>query len=524
MANRASDSEIQSKASAEHMFNDVGRRDRYLAMLSHDLRSAITGVIGGLSGIDSARLDERSNEHRESALAAAADVTRLLDGILDMEAIEKNEFILDEVDTNLDEFLLSLQRRWATRADAKDIELTVSKSVPIADTITVDANRLARVLGNIIENAIKYTDVGSVTVVAGMTDRNAIAFRIRDEGPGFSEDAMSRLFEFRGRPDYNAKPGSGLGLHIAKTLVSQMGGEIHVKNVPAGGAELKVVVPIEGESAPNQASVASVSVLPNATLPDLSDMNIMLAEDNLTNQLVVSQMLDAMGATFQVASDGVEALALFEQDHFDLILMDIEMPRMSGLDVIRTIRAGDGSRSNTPIVALTAYAMREHRERIASAGADGLIAKPILGIEDFGVDILRYTKSSRNKPDVSNRDGAAREDDSLIDSEIFSSLEKTLGPDTMKELLTKVAEDLTSIRSEITSAIATDDLALFRSSSHVLISVSGAIGALSTQQLAEHLNKSSHSGKLSDIRLVATGCLTNIDRLLKFASGTKNSN
>ena len=506
------------------MHNNDERRDRYFAMLSHDLRSAISGVIGGLSGIDAAQLDEKSNEHRESALAAAVDVTRLLDGILDMEAIEKNEFKLDEVITNLDEFLLSLQRRWATRAEGKGIELTVSKSVPIAEAITIDANRLARVLGNIIENAIKYTDSGSVSVVAAMADENAVSFRIRDEGPGFSEDAMERLFEFRGRPDYNAKPGSGLGLHIAKTLVSQMGGEIHVKNVPNGGAELKVIVPIEGDTLPEPSSVASVSVLPNTTLPDLSEMKIMLAEDNLTNQLVVSQMLDAMGATFQIASDGVEALALFEQEDFDLILMDIEMPRMSGLDVIRTIRAGSGPKAQTAIVALTAYAMRQHRERIAAAGADGLIAKPILGIEDFGVEILRFKRDPREKPDEMNAALAADSDDNLIDKEIFSTLEATLGPDTMKELLTKVAEDLTNIRSEITSAIATDDLALYRSSSHVLISVSGAIGALSTQQLAEHLNKSAHSGKLSDIRLVATGCLTNIDRLLKFASGTTNSN
>lgn len=526
MTRGASDTDNQAQVSPDNMFPDIERHDRYLAMLSHDLRSAISGVIGGLSGIDAAQLDEKSNEHRESALAAAVDVTRLLDGILDMEAIEKNEFQLDEVVTNLDGFLLSLQRRWHTRAEAKGIDLTVSKSIPIPDAIRIDANRLARALGNIIENAIKYTDSGSVSVVAGMTDGNAIAFRICDEGPGFSEDAMARLFQFRGRPNYNEKPGSGLGLHIAKTLVTQMSGDVHVKNTPSGGAELKVVVPIDGDDLATPDTTASVSVLPTTTLPDLTGMNILLAEDNLTNQLVVSQMLDAMGATFRVASDGVEALAIFEQETFDLVLMDIEMPRMSGLDVIRTIRAGDGVAARTRIVALTAYAMREHRERVASAGADGLIAKPILGIEDFGVEILRYTKDapSNYQPSNGNHKTPEDQDDNLIDQAIFGSLEATLGADTMAELLSKVTEDLTNIKSEITSAIATDNLGLYRSSSHVLISVSGAIGALSTQRLAEHLNKSAHSGKLSDIRLVATGCLTNIDRLLKFASGTRNNN
>ena len=500
-------------------------RNRYLAMLSHDLRSAISGVIGGLSGIDSSNLDKKSNEHRESALAAAVDVSRLLDGILDMEAIEKNEFALDEVATSLDEFLMSLHRRWALRAAGKGIELSVSKGIPLPEYVTIDANRLARAIGNIIENAIKYSEEGEVSLTAKTNESGAIVFRIRDQGPGFSESALGRLFEFRGRPDVNAKPGSGLGLHIAKTLISQMSGNVHVRNCPTGGAEIKIIVPVDSEASQSDLS-ASVSVLPTTSLPDLSHLKILMAEDNQTNQLVVCQMLEAMGAEFSVASDGVEAVALFENDDFNMALLDIEMPRMSGLDVIRTIRSSSGPKSQMPIVALTAYAMREHRERIAAAGADGLIAKPILGIEDFGVDILRYGKNS-TKLATQNDDNSAislSDPDDLIDENIYNALSLTLGKDTMQELLTKVTEDLMRIKSGISTAISTNDVPQIRNSSHILISVAGAIGALTTQRMAEQLNKAAHTEELSNIRLVATGCLTNIERLLKFAQGNIDRN
>lgn len=499
-------------------------RSRYLAMLSHDLRSAVAGVIGGLSGINSQQLDEDSVKHRESALAAAVDVSRLLDGILDMEAIEKNEFVLEETSTNLDQFLISLQHRWETRAASKNVTFGVRKGVTLPETITTDNNRLARALGNIIDNAIKYTDQGAVNLTVDSGGDNMLAISIQDNGPGFSEDALRQLFEFRGRPEKSHKPGSGLGLYIAKTLITQLGGEVTVRDNPGGvGAEVRITVPISDFDTPSVPETgASVTVLPSAALPDLSHLNILMAEDNLTNQMVVCQMLEAMGAKFEVASDGVEALALFEKGSFNLALLDIEMPRLSGLDVIRAIRGGHGPQTDIPIIALTAYAMREHRERITAAGADGLIPKPILGIEDFGSQILQL---SAGKPALvsggKSGDGADDTPADLIDKDIFGSLSQTLGPDTMKELLSKVTEDLTRIRDGISRAMESGSAEQIRASSHVLISVAGAIGAVSTQRMAEQLNKAAHNGELSNIRLISTGCLTNIDRLLKFAGGTQ---
>jgi len=251
----------------------------------------------------------------------------------------------------------------------------------------VDRVRLSRVIGNLVENAIKYTDDGNVSVTADMKRAGSI-----------SGEAKERLFSYRGRPDNASKPGSGLGLHIAKSLIDQMGGKIEISN--ERGGRVDVTVPVTRYES---SGTGSLSILPSTQLPDMSGMTVLLAEDNTTNQMVVTQMLSAMGAHFVVASDGVEA-----------------------------------------IVALTAYALREHRERIADAGADGMIPKPILGIEEFGEDLLRHSKRSTKQAQTAN--GAKPEAAAIIDEVAYANLSRSIGPEMMDELLASVRHGSTPPR------------------------------------------------------------------------------
>jgi len=506
-------------------------RARYLAMLSHDVRSAISGVIGGLQQIPVSRLDNDSQKHLEGAIAAASDLSRLFDGVLDMEAIEKSEFELDLEPATFEDLLGELYRRWNGPALKSGLELVIEYAAGGESEFIIDHRRISRVLGNIIENSVKNAEKGSIRVSAKRNPDMSISFVVRDDGPGFSDAALDLLFSFRGRPDNSAKPGSGLGLYIAHTLLAQMGGTIDARNHPDGGAVVEITVPAQSEDRQAEPpewpeNPASVAVLPSSRLPDLSHLNIILAEDNTTNQLVVTQMLDAMGARFSVASDGVEALNLFETQNYDLALLDIEMPRLSGLEVIRAIRARKDDRSMTPIVALTAYAMREHRERISAAGADGLIAKPILGIEDLGNALLNYYR--RHSPKANATDPAQSDDNAtsrnvIIDEAIYESLRSSIGHEKMSELLGKVITDLGNVRDGIEHGIAEHDVKRLRTASHILISVAGAIGAVKTQHLAEALNKAANEDDVSEIRRCGTLCLTSIDDLLTVVSTRTNA-
>ncbi|RMH46531.1 MAG: response regulator, partial [Alphaproteobacteria bacterium] len=217
-------------------------------------------------------------------------------------------------------------------------------------------------------------------------------------------------------------------------------------------------------------------------------LTVLLAEDNATNQIVASQMLGALGARVVLASDGVEALELFERHEVDILLVDIEMPRMSGIEVIRAVRARPDARARTTVIALTAYAMREHRARIREAGADGIIAKPIMGIEELGraISTLHAQRRGRDDSGAAARDGG-------VDPVVFGELCATIGPAAMIEFLEKVEGDLAEVGEGLRAGLEAGDLKLIGARSHVLISVAGAIGAREMQHLAEELNRQVHA-------------------------------
>ena len=492
---------------------------RYLAMLTHDIQSALGGCIGALERLDGVELDRTSKQCIDGALVSALAASRLFAGAVDLDAIDNDQFSLKIDNVPINSFLSETYRRWIVPATSKGIEFQIVRDARLPANFEIDRERVSRALGNVIENAIKYTTKGRVLVeVRPIGKSGSVTFAVTDNGPGFASDALKRLFEFQGRPETSAQPGSGLGLHIANLLVSQMGGAIDVENTSEAGAKVTMSIPdiladadpVTTQEPPHN---VSVSVIPSVRLPDLSQLNILLAEDNATNQIVVTQMLEAMGARFAVASDGIEALEVFEEQDFDLALLDIEMPRMSGLEVIRAIRSRRDARANIPIVALTAYAMREHQEKISQAGADGLIAKPIMGIEELGEALLGYWRRLDLSfvQESSIVSGPPRD---LIDEAVFGALETSIGKSKMAELLSKVSQDLTDVRAGIQNGLTSKDSGPVRAASHVLISVAGAIGAISTQHMAERLNRSANAGDWPMVGRLGTSCLTRIDDLL----------
>ena len=249
----------------------------------------------------------------------------------------------------------------------------------------------------------------------------------------------------------------------------------------------------------------------------LSGLRVLLAEDNPTNQLVATQMLESLGATVTLARDGAEALEILEDQQFDAMLVDIEMPRVSGIDVIRRVRGATGPRAEMPMIALTAYVMREHRAAIEAAGADGIIAKPILSIEQLGDDVRRFisTRSAKAGDVPEGPDDAASSARPAIDETVYQSLEQAIGPAAMAELLGKVDADIRSARTRLSRALDVGDLGEIRSASHILVSVAGAIGAIHLQEVAKRLNTAAHQGDLAGLREVAPALLAETEWALE---------
>lgn len=239
-----------------------------------------------------------------------------------------------------------------------------------------------------------------------------------------------------------------------------------------------------------------------AGLAWLKGRRVLLAEDNITNQMVATQMLDALGMRVDVANDGAEALEMIERHKYDIYLIDIEMPRVSGLDVIRAIRESPPPLCEAPVIAVTAYALREHREKIAEAGADGLIPKPLIGIEQFGRDILGFSDRARRRstpvdsgkqPDGSTGQAPRAEEEEALTAgpvslAVFNSLADAIGPEAMTDLLTKIDNDLEKAASDMQAAAMAEDMKAVSGATHVLVSVAGAVGAQNLQRLSQKLN------------------------------------
>ena len=452
----------------------------HTALLGHDLRAAVSDVIGGLRLIDQNDLDTHTRLQLERVRAAGELLARLMEEALAAMLGEEDGSGALPGNLQLARFLYDVEMRWSARAQEKGLGFKLSRAPDVPQVIALDRIALERILSNILSNAVKYTDRGSVSLDVAMSPVGALTITVDDDGPGFSKEALARLFEFEGRPLGNAKPGLGLGMHITKDMTSRLGGRIAVENRPEGGARVRLELPAATWARGGTADAA-------VPLPDLSQLKVLVAEDNPTSQMIVGQMLTRMGAEHAIAEDGDEALHWLEREAFDLALIDIEMPRMSGIEVIRTLRTMTLANRKMPVIAVTAYVMRANRDAIYAAGADAILPKPLPAIEVFGKaisDALCRTGSLRGEqapppPPEMNR-------------ATFDRLIAIAGPEATNELLDRLDLDLRQARTGLMSGIEAQDRNAIRAQTHVLIALAGAVGAERLQSLAQTLNEQAH--------------------------------
>ncbi len=472
-----------------------------LRLYNHDIRAAVSDVIGGLRLIDRERLAPDMQEQLERVQIAGETLAELVDAaILSLDG-ETDDGGADE-SFEFRSFLAGLEMRWSGRASEQGLGFRLDVDGRVPERICVAGIKLDRILGNLAANALKFTDRGWVTLQVDMMGDD-LRFRVADQGQGFSDTAMARLFSPDGRPQDATRPGTGLGLHISKELADSLGADLTVTNEPGQGATVTLILPRDRWKSPE----------PVRTLPDLTGLSVLVAEDNVTNQILVRHMLERMGARMELARDGVEALQALSARRFDLALLDIEMPRMTGIEVMRTLRRQ--GEPMPPLVALTAYILRDNREAIYAAGADGVIAKPIRSVADFGEAIRRHVDRAALAADaarITPQDAAQAIGE--MDRNRFEALLQAAGPEGRAEFLTHLLQDLRSVAELLERAEARRDAAEVRAQTHILISLAGAVGADRLQELAESLNATAHRGRLAEAPALATTCLRALSILI----------
>jgi signal transduction histidine kinase/CheY-like chemotaxis protein len=350
-------------------------KTQFLANMSHEIRTPLNGILGMAQVLALGGLPKDAQDKVQVIRNSGETLLHLLNDVLDLSKIEAGRLEVDAEPFDLALVIAGATAAFAEGASRKGVAFAVDIAPELCGLWRGDPGKIRQVLGNLVANAVKFTSAGEVR----LTVRPAVdglAFAVKDTGLGIPGPLLVKLFQRFSQADASTTRkfgGTGLGLAISRDLVELMGGTISVASVEGQGSTFTVELPVAWLGPTAEAPPEK------PPQPGLPKVRILAAEDNRTNQVLLKAMLDPLGVDLRIAGDGREALALFCAEAFDLVLMDIQMPVMNGVDAALAIRALERAegRRPTPILALSANAMRHQIEEYLATGMNGFIAKPI---------------------------------------------------------------------------------------------------------------------------------------------------
>ncbi len=372
-------------------------KSEFLANMSHDIRTPMNGIIGMTDFILHSDLTEDQQECLNVVRSSADSLLNLINDILDFSKIEAGKLDIESVDFNLRDCLNETIRMLSFRATEKGLDLSCTVDPGIPEIVTGDPSRLRQIIINLAGNGIKFTNAGQVSIEVSTDDDGLLHFVVRDTGIGIKAEQQRTIFDPFVQSDSSMNRrygGTGLGLSICARLVQMMGGKIWVVSQPGIGSRFHFTARLPG--AIHTAACPKKSPV-RAEDPSPKGLRILVAEDNAVNQKIITRILEKEGHSVILAWNGREALEILDRQPVDLIIMDVHMPEMDGLQTAAQIRSREsGTSTYRPIIAATACAMKGDREKCIAAGMDAYVTKPIQATQLLQViDNIRSRHASR---------------------------------------------------------------------------------------------------------------------------------
>ena len=477
---------------------DAGNRakSQFMATMGHEIRTPLNAILGTAELLELANLPEDSTNLVRTIHSSGEALLEIINEILDYSKIENGKMELELRSIDLRSLATKTAEIIRGRAgeQGNKLILDIPERLPVP-LVRTDPTRLRQVLLNLLSNAVKFTHKGRVTLRLRQFHREGVLhlrFEVEDTGIGIDPAGLAKLFQPFTQVDASISRkygGTGLGLTICKQIVEKLGGELGVRSEPGQGSLFWMEVPAEAAEMETDAVLSTATVDPQAPL---APGNILLVEDNVVNQQVATRFLDRLGQNVTIANNGIEAVAIARAKPFDIILMDMQMPEMDGIEATRRIRAEVVNPA--PIIAMTANASDEDRRRCVEAGMVGFESKPIT-LKRLQAVLAAHLAPARPATEKAGAQaGLARaetetgpEPDVTFDTARRDELVEVLGEDVYQELVETFFSDAVEIMESLHKAMASEDAILIDRSLHTLKGAAVNIGLNDVADLANSM-------------------------------------
>jgi len=449
----------------------------FLATMSHEIRTPLNGLMGNLGLLSETVLSERQRDYVRNMETSGRMLLRHVTDVLDITRYDAGKLRLRERPMHVGRMIQDIVDNQSGAARANDTRLSWAWEGDRIDWILADRDRIEGILLNIVGNAVKFTHGGQIDITATVEpgadphgdDRPVLRVAVRDTGAGIAEDMQARIFEdfTTGDTTYDRQAGgTGLGLGLARRFAEALGGTITLKSAPGRGSTFCVRLPVV-PTEPQEDETPQAAIQPVAPV---RPARVLLVEDNVINRTIARETLGRAGHDVTEATDGAEAVRLAARSRFDVVLMDVRMPKMDGRKATRLIRGGNGASSDVPIIALTANAQAEEQAAFLADGMNDVMVKPVLGDALLCV-VDRWTSGEGNRPA------------DPVEAEPLADLRQALGPERVDDLLGRFAREVDTLISkgpDADPAIIADEAHRSAGSAAMFgaTALQGALGAL----------------------------------------------